>query len=434
MKSTMLLISMPVLGLLSTLAMPIRLSAQPARYTLTDLGPVGSPFSQATFVTNSGLVSGVAAAAGGTSHAVTWRDGVFMDISQPGLGGPNSAANGANVLDQVIGQAETASKDPNNENFCGFGSGLQCHPFVSQYGITTALPLLGGANGSAAAINNLGEVAGYAENGVRDPECPGTVAVNGTGPQVIDIEAVLWGPGPGEIRERSPLPGDSVAMAFGINDFGQAVGTSGRCGNTIVPGFVAGPHAVLWDSDGSVHDLGNLGGTVNTALLGAGTVAFIINNQGQVTGQSDVKGDEAFHPFLWTSQTGMQDLGVLPGDLVGAGLAMNNGGDVVGASISAPGPASGNPSAFLWRNGVMSDLNTLIPANSPLYLLTAFGINDAGLIVGFGVTDSGDIHGFLATPATSGIGGAVDSSGRARPALSDSARKIVMRHFWKPGR
>ena len=54
----------------------------------------------------------------------------------------------------------------------------------------------------------------------------------------------------------------------------------------------------------------------------------MINNQGQVAGQAVLSGDTAFHPFLWTQATGMQDLGVLPGDLVGASLAINNNGDV----------------------------------------------------------------------------------------------------------
>jgi probable HAF family extracellular repeat protein len=433
MKSKMLLISMPALGLLSTVATPIRLTAQPPRYTVTDLGPSGTPFSQATFLNNGGLVTGVTATADGTQHAVLWRDGVMADISKPGLGGPNSAAFGVNQLDQIVGQAETSSKDPNNENFCSFGTGLHCLPFVWRYGVINALPLLGGINGGIGAINNLGQISGFAENANRDPDCPATVAVNGTGPQVLDFEAVIWGPRPGQIQELPPLPGDTVGMAFGINDYGQAVGTSGRCSNTVIPGFAAGPHAVFWDSDGSVHDLGNLGGTVNNAMLGSGTVAFVINNAGQVTGQSDLKGDAAFHPFLWTSQTGMRDLGVLSGDLVGAGLAMNNRGDVVGASVSAPGPASGNPRAFLWHSGVMTDLNSLIPVASTLYLLTAFGIDDAGEIAGFGVTDSGELHAFLATPNTAATAGSVAafvSKSSASPAdLSENARKIVLRQL-----
>jgi hypothetical protein len=50
----------------------------------------------------------------------------------------------------------------------------------------------------------------------------------------------------------------------------------------------------------------------------------------------------------------------------------------------------------------MSDLNALIPANSSMYLLTAFAINDEGQIAGFGVVtsgpDAGKVHGFLVTP------------------------------------
>jgi probable HAF family extracellular repeat protein len=301
----------------------------------------------------------------------------------------------------------------------------------------SALPTLGGTNAGWGAMNNRGQVSGYAENSHMDPACPGKVAVNGTGPQLFDFEPVIWGPKPGQIRQLSLLPGDTVGMALGINDNGQAVGTSGTCANTIVPGLAAGPHAVLWESNGSVHDLGNLGGTVNTGSLGAGTVAFAINNRDMVAGQSDLPGDNAFHPFLWTRETGMMDLGVLPGDLVGAGLNMNNRGEIVGASVSAPGPASGNPRAFLWREGAMADLNDLIPADAPLYLLTAFGINDEGDIIGFGVTGEGDVHGFLATPSTEGGGGkgdAVGSKDRVKPVLSDDARKIMLQQPGRRGR
>jgi probable HAF family extracellular repeat protein len=286
-------------------------------------------------------------------------------------------------------------------------------------------------------INNRGEVAGWAENGTRDPDCPSRVAVNGTGPQALDFEAVIWGPKPGQIRELLPLHGDSVGMALGINENGQAVGTSGLCSNTVLPGFVIGPHAVLWDKDGSVHDLGSLGGTSNPAILAVGNVAFSINNLGQVVGTSAMPGSTRNHPFLWTRETGMQDLGVLEGDVVGAGLAINNRGDVVGASIGPPGAMSGDPRAALWRNGQKSDLNTLSQADSPFVaLLTAFAINDAGQIVGFGVTKSGDIHGFLATPnaGASEKAEAADQNEKVPAVLPDSVRKLLLGRFGIHGR
>ena len=47
----------------------------------------------------------------------------------------------------------------------------------------------------------------------------------------------------------------------------------------------------------------------------------------------------------------------------------------------------------------MKDLNTLIPTDSPLYLLFAFDISDAGDIVGQALeTTTGELHAFLATP------------------------------------
>jgi len=220
-------------------------------------------------------------------------------------------------------------------------------------------------------------------------------------------------------------------MAFWINDHGQAVGSTGSCANTSVPPFAIGPHAVIWDKDGSVHDLGNLGGTANPGLLGIGNVAFAINNRGHVTGVSVLPGDTNIHAFLWTKTKLMEDLGTLPGDLNSAGLGMNNLGDIVGASIDGD-VATGFPRAMLWHAGVMNDLNALVP-DSPLYLLTAFTINDRGDIVGFGVNSTGDVHGFLAIPtgADANSGGVSPAAQHAtRPlALSGNVRRVLGRHL-----
>jgi probable HAF family extracellular repeat protein len=84
----------------------------------------------------------------------------------------------------------------------------------------------------------------------------------------------------------------------------------------------------------------------------------------------------------------------------------------------------------------MTDLNSLAPANSSLYLLTAFAINDSGEIVGFGATEDGDLHGFLAAPcgqsSACGTESATSASNAERPAkrqivLSEAARKTLLR-------
>lgn len=439
-------------GLFAGLLLAGAAGAQAQRYVVTDLGPPGSPFSQATWLNSKELVTGFYITSSGTSHAALFFHGEMTDLGQAGLGGPNSSAAGINASGQVIGEGETSAEDPNNENFCGYGTGLQCLAFLWERGVITPLPTLGGTNSGPGTINHGGEIAGYAETNSADSACPTAPAINGTGPQTLDLEAVIWGPGPGEIRELYPLPGDTVGMAFGNNDVGQAVGTTGTCANLYPPGFAAGPHAVLWDADGSVHDIGNLGGTSNPAVLAVGNVAFAINNRAQVTGISAVPGSLTAHPFLWTEATGMQDLGLLPGDFIGAGLDLNDEGEVVGANLSAPGAMGGTPRAVLWPHGPGTgvDLNALIPSGSPLYLLTAFSINDAGDIAGFALVtsgpDAGAIHGFLAEPcapnsAATACQGAV--AGRSRqtaprpsPLLNDRARALLLRweqaghHLW----
>jgi len=372
-------------------------TAQPQpQYQITDLGPAGSPFAQATGISNRGLISGFATTPDRISHAVLWYKGQAVDISQPGLGGANSSAIGVNASGSVLVQAESSTTD--SENFCGYGTGSACLPALWRNGFMSPLPLLGGNNGSAGGVNNRGEVAGAAETRTPDPDCPTGALINGIGPLNFDFEPVVWVKESGQIRPLPLLGGDRTGMALAINDLGQAVGISGSCANTVFPPFVAAPHAVLWDSDGSVVDLLNLGGTGNPSVLAAGNAALAINNRGQVTGTSSLADNVTHHPFLWTKETGMVDLDVLPGDNIGAGLAINNEGDVVGASIAGPDPLSGSPRAALWRNGQRFDLNSLALPNPPLYLLTAFGINDAGHIVGFGATGSGELHGFLATP------------------------------------
>jgi probable HAF family extracellular repeat protein len=66
---------------------------------------------------------------------------------------------------------------------------------------------------------------------------------------------------------------------------------------------------------------------------------------------------------------------------------------VVGEVSNDPAPGD----AFIWQNGVITDLNTLIPSGTGWVLQQANGINDNGQIVGTG-TIGGQAHAFLLTP------------------------------------
>ncbi len=116
-------------------------------------------------------------------------------------------------------------------------------------------------------------------------------------------------------------------------------------------------------------------------------VPSTINNRGEVGGISRSSKDEKLHPFLWTKETGMQDLGRFHGNPV-TGIAccntLNNSGDAVGVTADT----SGNTTAILWRDNVFTDLNTLVSADSPLYLQGSSSINDSRQIVGNGIVKS----------------------------------------------
>jgi probable HAF family extracellular repeat protein len=84
----------------------------------------------------------------------------------------------------------------------------------------------------------------------------------------------------------------------------------------------------------------------------------------------------------------MTDLGTLAGGEASEAYAINDHGVVVGASGGR---------AFIYREGAMVDLNSLLPAESGWVLTTASGINDAGEIVGTGLYD-GVERGFVLIP------------------------------------
>jgi hypothetical protein len=91
-------------------------NSEHVRYTITDLGPVGTPPAQPYFIANSGLIAGAAASSDGALHAVLWLNQLKIDIGNPGLGGPNSMAYGASKIG-VVGGAQSSSA--NDEDFCG---------------------------------------------------------------------------------------------------------------------------------------------------------------------------------------------------------------------------------------------------------------------------------------------------------------------------
>jgi probable HAF family extracellular repeat protein len=389
-------------------------------YSIRDLGPVGEAPGAPYFIAANGLIAGATVSPQNTSHASVWFMGFKQDLGTPALGGPNSLAMSINSLGQVVGSAQTTTM--NTEDFCGFNtygmtkSSTSCVPFLWQNGAMTKLATLGGPNGMANGINNTGEAVGWAEMSARDPNaaCP----VNEFGP-------VMWGKN--GVTKLSTHSGDPDGVAAAINDLGQVVGASGSCGsfNTNSGLYLVEKHALLWEG-GTMIDLGNLGGDGN----GSGNHACAINNLGQVAGHSDLAGDATFHGFLWTWQSGMQDLGTLPGDVASLAIGIGDQGLLVGGSLDS----NFDVRAMVYENGAMSDLNTLVSANpGKLYLLLAYSINAANQIVGFGATSDGTLHGFLATPDFT-ANHLTNFENLTKPVLPTDARTLLFRRMGIRGR
>ena len=54
--------------------------------------------------------------------------------------------------------------------------------------------------------------------------------------------------------------------------------------------------------------------------------------------------------------------------------------------------------AFLWENGSIVDVNTLVPPGSGLTVANAFQVNDRGEIAGYAPLPNGDVRAVLLIP------------------------------------
>ncbi len=93
----------------------------------------------------------------------------------------------------------------------------------------------------------------------------------------------------------------------------------------------------------------------------------------------------------------MTDLGTLAGYYNSDALGVNANGQAVGRAYNYADIFS---SAFLYSNGAIVDLNTLIDPSAGWTLEEANAINDNGWIVGDGVNPSGQEDAFLLTPVS----------------------------------
>ena len=377
-------------------------AAAQVTYKVTDLGTLGDDnLSCAMSINNEGwvliqdasMVPGEQDNAGG--KILKARDALGINGSQfdlRTLGGQNSWMNWGEINDfgQIVGYSETAVPDPNGEDVCTFGTHLTCRPFIWQTFHMSDLPTLGGNNGQASAINNRGQIVGFAEDGSVDSSCPVGKTNNRT-----QLPA-FWENGKAQPKAL-PTGNDPSGNALWINDKGQIVGFTGACAAT--------NHAAVWEND-----------TVNTLPdHKTGAEAFGNNNRGQIVGFVGAPGSGIPNAALWQNDM-LTNLGLLPGDAGGIASGINDKGQVVGSNFDSQGNWN---HAFIWQNNTMTDLNALFPHDSNLFAVMANKINERGQISGLAIVrngpQKGNIHAFIATPANESIFRSVADDAPTRP-------------------
>jgi probable HAF family extracellular repeat protein len=372
------------------------------QYQVSNLASLGGTSGGGNSINDQSWVAGYSRLPDRNRHATLWRNGSLTDLDT--LGGPNSSVtwNVKNTAGIIVGISQTLTPEPLGENWssANFYStpnnvGYINLGFVWEGGPMRGLPNFpGGNNGFATGANNLGQVVGWAENGVHDPTC---CCQSEPGHQVLQFRPAVWTLGPpDQIHELPLIPGDTSGAATAINDNGQIVGISGICDQAV--GRHTAKHAVLWEN-GGVTDIGNLGAQWwNTPTA--------INQHGDVVGFA---GDPAFvegnplHAFIWTKDNGIKALkplrGRVPEHVDSEAYGINEARQVVGVSCDAD---QVDCRAVIWDHGVYpTDLNDPdLKGGYSAHLETAKDINDSGEITGRAIIDpvTGARTAYLAVP------------------------------------
>ena len=314
------------------------------RYIVTEIGQGIVP----TAVNIHGRVVGY-------THTNPYRAFLWVESSGVQLLGtygtdPASIAYGINDIGQVVGESFPEPYNLGRAFLWTSADGMQ------------DLGTLGSSGASAHSINNSGTVAGT------------SVLLNSD-----RFEPFVWTKSE-RMQWLGSLGGQGYYnVARDLNNSNEVVGTSSAADGS--------NHTFVWNEKTGMLDIGKLS-PKDASSYGTG-----INDLGQIVGWSrSITGGLGDRAFMWSAQDGMRDIGSLGGEADAYGI--NSSGTVVGASGTVAIGENWKVHAFIWQNGVMTDLNALLSSELGYKLTSAVGINDHGQIVA--VSDPS----FIPEPAT----------------------------------
>lgn len=333
--------------LASILGTALDAAGQAVQYSLVPIGLLpDTTRGYAYGVNDAGQVVGMYEVDSDTSsHAVLFANGTLTDLGA--FGGAGAEADAINDSGVIVGTYVFPANASDDHAFAYTASGM----------IDLGLPA-GFSQGGADAINASGVAVGWAGTTAGAGDFVACEFLNG---QAIVLQA--------------PQP-SGTSWAFGINDTGEVVGV-----NLPVAGVI---DACVW-INGIPQDLGTFG--YQTAQANG------VNNSGQIAVW--VGTGEESRALLLTNglATDLGDLGV-PNVGPGSHRCVNAAGEVVGQAAVPSGGTHG----FLYRGGVMLDLNNLADSTAAGWVIEfADSISDNGYIAATG-TYQGVQQGMLLVP------------------------------------
>ena len=344
---------------------PVAHAATPPEYHAIAIGMV-SGISGATAINATGVVAGQYGVPNQPSAGVARISGTSIERIDVAGGNPfaiNASGSmvgtaGSATLQAIRVDGTTVTPIPGLEGTAGdvaydiddagttvigasFLSNGESRGWTNDGTETTQLASFGGDYEIASRINEAGLIAGSA----RD--------IDGA------MHLVAWQGG--AIADIGGGPFSSANVAD-MNEAGHVLASV-----TVPPND---NRTILWDGSAAI-DLGVLPG-------GNWTSAGALNESGGVV-VSARNSSGKFRAARWDG-TGLVELGVLPGGDESFATGINEQGQITGVSFVAPGKTHG----FLIHDGVMYDVNDLLPAHS-VEVINAQAIADSGHILAYGL-------------------------------------------------
>jgi probable HAF family extracellular repeat protein len=334
-------------------------SAQ-ALYSISELPALPGGGCTPSAIDGTGNVVGSCGPSFGET-AVVWRNGVIAGLGKL-PSGHYSEAHAINANGLIVGEADTGNLLPQATLYRN-GAWLNINPD-------------GGSNIRAIGVSDTGVIVGDYAKGLSG----NTAAWRG----------VIW-------TERATQPGrfDMVTLPIVPGGTSKSLSNYATASNNAVQvvGWVTssvfGQLGAFWNNDAahSVVTLSPLPGDWSS-------IAWGVNDLGETVGESH----PPFHSraVLWAADAAHTpiDLGLLPGDVDSTATAVNNVSQVIGTSTAADGTMH----PFLWQNGQISEINSLLDASGAGWVVQqATALNALGRIVGVGL-HNGQPAAFVMTP------------------------------------